>query len=63
MIIPGINDTEEYVSHLKQLLQSYQCIKKIVDTMGVYYTPNKNQYEPYMGLLFDNIYLEETFII
>lgn len=29
VIIPNVNDTEEYALKLKQLLKSYQCIKKI----------------------------------
>ena len=45
-----------------QLLKEH-CIKEIVDMSGVYYTPNEKQYDPDIGLLYNNIYLEETFII
>lgn len=39
VIIPGINDTEEYILKLKEFLKPYQCIEKIellpYHTMGI----------------------------
>ena len=43
VIVPGINDTEEYILSLKNLLKSYSCIKKI--ELLPYHTMAINKYE------------------
>lgn len=44
-------------------LKKDHSIEEIVNMSGIYCTQKENQYNPYMGLLFKNLYLEETYII
>ena len=44
-------------------LKKDHSIEEIVNMSGIYCTQKENQYNQYMGLLFKNLYLEETYII
>ena len=44
-------------------LKKDHSIEEIVKMSGIYCTQKENQYDPDIGLLFKNLYLEETYII